>query len=164
MSKPSTQPVTYDLVRFLSVRTAFSCSSSQYRAFSNDNTLRLTASEPRPRQLMYYLYIRVAVSVALSCYASIYRGFCNLYFTIFNKKKRPNRCAFSCCMSLFFLLSENDGAKKRKDDCASLGALGVFLFYCRCVYVVNEVWQFYRQIVFDVDLSKRSVIGFCQDF
>ena len=48
MSKPSTQPVTYDLVRFLSVWTAFSCSSSQYRAFSNDNTLRLTASEPRP--------------------------------------------------------------------------------------------------------------------
>ena len=35
---------------------------------------------------MYYMYIRVAVSVALSCYASIYRGFCNLYFTIFNKK------------------------------------------------------------------------------
>ena len=57
MSKPSTQPVTYDLVRFLSVWTAFSCSSSQYRAFSNDNTLRLTALTPIRSKITYYMYI-----------------------------------------------------------------------------------------------------------
>lgn len=34
---------------------------------------RITAAEPRFRQLMYALYIRVVVSVALSCSSSVYR-------------------------------------------------------------------------------------------
>ena len=34
---------------------------------------RITAAEPRSRQLMYALYIRVAASVALSCSSSVYR-------------------------------------------------------------------------------------------